>query len=220
MVLVGLSSWALWNVNSCTLPSTLVGRLVVSFVVLGQSDWTGEGELCSVRRTYKLNIIYTLRPVDDHHHYYIYCWSCPRGNHSRRRSCDDDDEENCSIFCSTGHGGRDGVEQEEALTRFVGALLWIYNTVVSVAWSLSVQVFKFSGRLLWIEVKEEEVEQVGQDKGVFSREAVARHAREWLWKSIKSMKLKTEREIGRTKWFKLKEFRIFLMKIDYCPGQV
>lgn len=72
MVLVGLSSWTLWNVNSCTLPSTLVGRLVVSFVVLGQSDWTGEGELCSVRRTYKLNIIYTLRPVDDHHHYYIY----------------------------------------------------------------------------------------------------------------------------------------------------
>lgn len=153
MVLVGLSSWALWNVNSCTLPSTLVGRLVVSFVVLGQSDWTGEGELCSVRRTYKLNIIYTLRPVDDHHHYYIYCWSCPRGNHSRRRrrSCDDDDEENCSIFCSTGHGEWDGAaggtggREEEAWRRFVGALLWIYNTVVSVAWSLSVQVYSSRG---------------------------------------------------------------------------
>lgn len=85
-----------------------------------------------------------------------------------------------SAQLGTGNGtaGGTGGREEEAWRRFVGALLWIYNTVVSVAWSLSVQVFKFSGRLLWIEVKEEEVEQVGQDKGVFSREAVARHARE------------------------------------------
>lgn len=135
MVLVGLSSWTLWNVNSCTLPSTLVGRLVVSFVVLGQSDWTGEGKLCSVRRTYKLNIIYTLRPVDDHHHYYIYCWSCPRGNHSRRRrSCDDDDEENCSIFCSTGHGERVGVKQEDKRRHEGG--LWELCCGFIIRWSL------------------------------------------------------------------------------------
>lgn len=43
----------------------------------------------------------------------------------------------------TGRGGTGG--QEEALTRFVGALLWIYNTVVSVAWSLSVQVYSSRG---------------------------------------------------------------------------